>query len=129
MFAGGALAEPAVTTAATKALKIASAYFTKLIIPAVNNLDSARFLNGASTTQQGQWLGLLIFHSGYRLPGEDGYDPAKDIDDLPVVHLAGGAANWNRAPQNIDIEQASEVQDFINGLTRDAAAFAAALSS
>ena len=33
MFAGGALAEPTATTAVTKALKIASAYFTKLIVP------------------------------------------------------------------------------------------------
>ena len=82
MFAGGALAELTATTAVTKALKIASAYFTRLIVPAVTNSDGARFLSGASTAQQGKWLGLLIFHSGYRLPGEDGYDSAKDIDDL-----------------------------------------------
>ena len=38
-----------------------------LLRDAVTNPDGARFLNGASTTQQGRWLGLLIFHSGYRL--------------------------------------------------------------
>ena len=46
MFAGVALAGPTATTAVTKALKIASAYFQRLIVPAVTNSDSARFLSG-----------------------------------------------------------------------------------
>ena len=58
--------------------------------------------------------GLLLAFPGYRLSGEDDHDAAKDIDDLPVVNLAVGSVNWNRAPQNIDIEHAAEVQNFIN---------------
>ena len=113
--------------AKVKALKIASAFFREIVIAAVTNPDSARFLTSASVPQQGKWLGMMIHHAGYRLPGEDGYDAAKDIDNLPVINLAMDAPNWNRQPRNIDISKAPDVQDFVNGLTRNAADFATAL--
>jgi hypothetical protein len=102
-----------------RALQIGGAFFTRLYMPLISDPATDAFVRRSSPPQRAKWLGLTFHHLGYRLEGEEGYDAAKDITDLPQVDTDSNNANWRKLSKNINTELADEVHSYINSLTMD----------